>query len=104
LKAAIEATKVKLLEYVATFDCAEIETEYRRPRIQEPIGEIRFTAPVICMNSSAGSKTPGMSLRDTGAIKLTKVFPDLRKQCLLPTQSRHVLPEKAIGTQMGGFD
>ena len=73
LKAAIEATTVKLLEYVATFDCVEIETEHRRPRIQEvelpvvccvadlhrkhsfaqiPIGEIRFTAPLICMNSN----------------------------------------------------
>src|SRR4029453_750753 len=31
LKAAIEATTVKLLEYVATFDCVEIETEHRRP-------------------------------------------------------------------------
>ena len=41
LKAAIEATTVKLLEYVATFDCVEIETEHRRPRIQEialPVG------------------------------------------------------------------
>ena len=35
LKAAIEATTVKLLEYVATFDCVEIETEHRRPAIQE---------------------------------------------------------------------
>src|SRR6516165_10626036 len=35
LKAAIEATAVKLLEYVATFDCVEIETEHRRPTIQE---------------------------------------------------------------------
>ena len=41
LKAAIEATTVKLLEYVATFDCVEIETEHRRPRLQEialPVG------------------------------------------------------------------
>jgi hypothetical protein len=42
LKAAIEATTVKLLEYVVTFDCVDIQTEHRRPRIQ------KVELPVVC--------------------------------------------------------